>query len=146
VVGLVLDADGGEAVEAAGLPRAVEVAPGTSISAARSTSARMPGMDRQPSRPMRVSGEDQTISGSRKTIGAGSPSLHATSMTKIRFITPTCGPARPRPGAAYIVSSMSAARRRNVSSGSPTGAQGVDSRGSGQRTMGRTLTPAPSRA
>ena len=45
-----------------------------------------------------------------KTNGSGSASLALQSITKIRSKVPICGAAKPTPGAAYIVSSMSRAK------------------------------------
>ena len=56
-----------------------------------------------------VSSERQMISGLISTIGSGSSSLPAQSMTKTCFITPSCVAASPMPGASYMVASMSAA-------------------------------------
>ena len=53
------------------------------------------------------------ISGLTSAIGSGGPSL-MQSITITRFVTPTCGAARPMPGASYIVSSMSAASWRDL--------------------------------
>ena len=54
-----------------------------------------------------------------------------TSMTITRLCTSTCVAASPIPGAAYIVSAMSAASRRIDSSTSVTGSARFFSLGSG---------------
>ena len=61
---------------------------------------------------------DQTISGLTRKSGVGSapPSSLATSMAMSRRGTPTWIAARPMPGAAYMVSSMSSIKRRRSSS------------------------------
>ena len=61
------------------------------------------------------------------------------SITITRFVTPTCGAASPMPGAAYIVSSMSAPSRLTSSVISVTGSQTFLRRGSGWIRMGRIM-------
>src|SRR5580658_8693643 len=53
------------------------------------------------------------------------------SMTVRRFETPTCGPARPMPCDAYMVSNMSATSLRRWASNSVTGSPGCERTGSG---------------
>src|SRR5216684_6049513 len=59
------------------------------------------------------------------------------SSTITRFSTPTCGAARPMPGAAYMVSSISSIRRRTSASTVSTGLDFFLRRGSGAVRMGK---------
>ena len=78
--------------------------------------------------------------GFNRTIGRGATSGSLMqSITRIRFISPICGPARPTPGASYMVASMSAAARRSSSVISVTGSQRFFRRGSGCSRIGRVL-------
>ena len=70
--------------------------------------------------------------------GVGVSFSSARSSTIARLSTPTWFAARPMPGAAYIVSSMSSSRRRTVSSTTETGLATAFRRASGAMTMGRT--------
>src|SRR3954471_21191688 len=62
-------------------------------------------------------------------------SSRSMSSTTTRFSSPTCGAARPMPGAAYIVSSMSSISRRTSASTEATGLDFFLSRGSGAVRM-----------
>src|SRR6187200_1518320 len=96
-----------------------------------------PGIDRQPSSSI-VWPLPSNSSGLAMSIGPVSPS----SKTKRRIDRPTCGPARPTPGASYIVSSMSSHSFASLASNSTTGLEGVRSTGSPIVLMGRiTWTP-----
>src|SRR4029077_15586830 len=59
------------------------------------------------------------------------------SSTITRFSTPTCGAARPMPGAAYMVSSISSMSWRTSASTVSTGLDFFLRRGSGAVRMGR---------
>ncbi len=61
-------------------------------------------------------------------------------MTMTRSGTPIWGAARPMPGAAYIVSTMSLTRAASEPSISFTGADGAWSTGSPHFTIGRSAT------
>ena len=69
---------------------------------------------------------------------ARSSSLLPTSMTIMRLVTPTCGAARPTPGARYIVSSMSSINAARYASTCSTGSDLTFRRLSGAVMMGRT--------
>lgn len=89
------------------------------------------------------SSDRQVTSGLAMTSGRGSASSSLTqSRTTRRRPTPTWGAARPMPGAAYMVSSMSSARRRRSSSKLVTGFATARRRGSGCRRIGRMVMQA----
>src|SRR5579872_1795064 len=69
-----------------------------------------------------VSSEAQTICGLTKKRGCFGSSPREMSMTMTRLATPTWMAARPMPGAAYMVASMSSISRRRSSSTAATGA------------------------
>src|SRR4249919_4246112 len=77
------------------------------------------------------------ISGLAISSGPVLTSSRSMSSTITRFRTPTCGAARPMPGAAYIVSSISSIRRRTSSSTVSIGFDFFLRRGSGAVRMGR---------
>src|SRR5689334_2802337 len=81
---------------------------------------------------------DPDSSGFAMRRGCGSSSSRAMSTTITRLSAPTCGAARPMPGALYIVSSMSSISRRTSASTFATGAATFFRRGSGAVMMGRT--------
>ena len=66
-----------------------------------------------------------------------------SSNTNIRSEMPTWGPARPTPGASYIVSSMSSDSRRSASSKCSTGFAGVFSTGSPRVRIGMITSGPP---
>src|SRR4051812_16708434 len=70
--------------------------------------------------------------------GCGFSSSRARSITITRCSAPTCGAARPMPGALYMVSSMSSMSRRTAASTFLTGSATRFSRGSGATMMGKT--------
>ena len=85
---------------------------------------------------------DCVISGLISTIGSGlaAPSSRfEQSITSMRRLIPICGAASPRPGASYIVSSISWARTRISSSISVMGSQSLRKRGSGWIRIGRLI-------
>ncbi len=98
------------------------------ITAARFTSSKMPGTDRQPS-SVTPTPSALRISGLQNT--SGSCLFSETSMTIKRLWKSTWVAARPTPGAAYMVSNMSAANLARASSNTSTGFARVRSRGSG---------------
>ena len=97
-----------------------------------------PGMDRHPSSST-ISPSDDRSSGFAMNIGPVTPS----SNTNNRNETPTWGPARPTPGASYIVSSMSSDRRRKASSKRSTAFAGVFSTGSPRVRIGMITSGPP---
>ena len=135
MIQFVLDADGQQAVglDPLRLPIQIQVAHGDALGTLDPVIN--PGTDRQPSSPT-CSPSSATISGLISTSSAFFSS--ETSMTINCLCTSTWVAARPIPGASYMVSAMSAARRRMPSSIFVIGCATLRRRGSGNRRMGRS--------
>src|SRR5690606_34509675 len=109
---------------------------------ARSTSPAQPGMLRQPSGPT-CDPLTLTISGLRSFRDVSfvpSSSSSGTWTVMSRMLLPTCGAARPTPGAWSIVSNMSSASLRMPSSALRTFTAFFRSTGSGSFTIFRIAT------
>ena len=104
MIHLVLQADRREPVELQFEGLAGDVLRRARITAARFTSSKMPGTDRQPSSVTPVPSASR-ICGLQNTMGSCRPS--ETSMTIKRLWKSTWVAASPIPGAAYMVSNMS---------------------------------------
>ena len=133
VVDLVLDGGRQQALP----PPAPAVCPrgrGSARSAeGRSMSMRTSGIDRQPSSCSRISDPERDDLGiDQHQRAAAARSSLAVSSTIRRRGTPTCTAARPTPGAAYMVSSMSSASLRTSASMRSTGARDLAQDGVGQ--------------
>src|SRR5215203_3478366 len=96
----------------------------------RSTLSVMPGRERQPSTSDSCPSR-RTISGLTRTLSMEGSSPTEVSITARRRSTPTCGAARPTPGAACMVSTMSEASLRSRGSNSSTLRHWVRRTGSG---------------
>src|SRR5260221_1674687 len=97
-------------------------------------------MERQPS-SCRCSPSFSTNSGFTRVMSCPLVAPTETSITITRRGTPICGAARPTPGAAYIVATMSSTRDRIPASISPTGRAGACSAGWPYFTMSRIAMP-----
>ncbi len=97
-----------------------------------------PGIDRHPS------SSSSSPCGSMSTgLAMNTGPVSPSSKTNSRSEMPTCGPARPTPGASYIVSSMSSRSARRRRSNSVTGFAGSRSTGSPRVRM-RMITSSRS--
>jgi len=84
--------------------------------------------------------EAQVMQGFKRTMGAAAaPSSLTQSITNSRLITPICGAANPMPGASYMVSSISSAKRSIAGVTSEIGIASFFRRGSGWIMIGRMV-------
>src|SRR6185437_14306853 len=88
------------------------------------------------------SSDTHSNSGLAMRIGCGFSPSRATSSTMTRFKAPTCGAARPMPGAAYMVSSIESISRRVASSTRTIGFALPLRRGSGAVMIGSNAMTA----
>ena len=133
VIHFVLDADGEQAMASISNGRPSRPSARTTMRAERVLSlSKMPGTDRQPSSAS-VLPSRSMISGLTKTIGWSAP-WRRRRRGRAGARSPGSA-ARPTPGAAYMVSSMSSISRRTRSSTVATGTARVRSRGSGYSRM-----------
>src|SRR6478736_2711624 len=112
--------------------------PDTVMLEGRTTVAVNPGTLRQPSSSSCVPSRASTF-GLMTTRRSSARRPSETSTTKMRSGTPTCGAARPTPGAAYIVRIMSSTSWRISGVTSETGAAGRCTVASPYLTIGRII-------
>ena len=117
----------------------------TRTRAGRTTFSARSGTERQPSSSF-CSPEASRRTGLTRTITAFGSAPTERSMIATLLLTPICGAARPTPGAAWQLSTMSATSPASSSRAGSTSAFSASSRGSPNRTMSRIKTALPGTA